>query len=486
MENKTNFFASVESFFLRYKTLITFVLIAFIIFFLNLWMLGRHEFVYDSVGYWEFRKSFIKNGGFQITNFNSSVRGYLLPLILLAISKVGHIVFGDQGELLLIVCESLVYSSFLTLLIPKLFQLIFHRGVGYLSVLLFSLLMIYFWRGYFYYPLTDIPAFIFSCLAVYFILRHFEVWWGGFMAGIFLSGAGSIRPSYQIIIIPMVFWIIYFYVYQRKLSLRQIIVQLSILFIGIVFVYIPQAMVNISNFGIMSPFVQTQRDSGTDLFTQQLIWGIGMQKYETNIGKNYPSASVVFFDKQGEGILFNLGLKSLMFDATRKVSPGNPVTLREYLNIALKYPIEFVCIYLRHLFNGLDVRYDTPYVTNIFSSAYLRQLVNYSIWFLVLSFMIMKLGSAKKSLPKITLLIILCLPALLSIPSAVEVRFMFPLHVLCYVVVAFFVLPALLQLKTQRIKQVVLRFSPYYLIFIVVCFLLSANTYSGLEFLTPK
>ena len=60
---------------------------------------------------------------------------------------------------------------------------------------------------------------------------------------------------------------------------------------------------------------------------------------------------------------------------------------------------------------------------------------------------------------------------------------MLPLHVLCYILVAFFVLPEVLQWAVQDIKRRVIEGLPSYAIFVVICFLLSSSTYMGLEHL---
>lgn len=482
MGNKTNLSNLIRAFLLRYKVIIAFGALALLIYFLDLWMLKHYDFVYDSGGYWFMRTLFIPHSKFRITNFDNPVRSYLFPLILFVVSRIGRAFLDDQLRFL-IICEAIVYSFFLTILIPKLVQTLIGRSLSYVYVWVFSLLAVYFWRGYFYYPLTDIPALIFSCLAVYFSLRYYRAWWGGFVIGIFLGASAVIRPSYQIIVIPFIWWLIIFYSCEARLTVKRTVIQTVIVMIGVISVYIPQIMINSSNFGTYSPFVQTQRVQGTDLFTQQLIWGITVQKYETNIGDSYPIPGVVFFDGQGEKILTDLGLQNLIYVPIDEVIHADPIPLKLYLDIVLKYPIEFVWIYARHLFNGLDLRFDTPYLTDVFASSYFRQLLNYSIWFLAINFVITDFKRIKRSWVKITPIFLLCLPSVLSIPTAIETRFMLPLHVLCYILVAFFVLPEVLRWTVQDIKRRVIEGLPSYAIFVVICFLLSSSTYMGLEHL---
>ena len=79
------------------------------------------------------------------------------------------------------------------------------------------------------------------------------------------------------------------------------------------------------------------------------------------------------------------------------------------------------------------------------------------------------------------LLLILLLPSLVSIPTVVEPRFMLPFYFVAYGIVAFFVLPRFLGLPYKAQAGHLRQHALAYGAFVLICFLLSAATFAGLE-----
>jgi hypothetical protein len=307
-------------------------------------------------------------------------------------------------------------------------------------------------------------------MGAFVIIKFHRYWWQIVFAGLFWGGASLIRPIYAVTLPFFILWSIYYYHKENPIVSRQVIAgRLMALLLGLAIVFFPQLAINKTNWGKTSPFVLTDVD-GAGLFVQQLGWGITIQKYETNIGEAYPSPAVYFFDKQGEGIL----LKSV----------SQPTTLLEYLKLVLNYPLDFLTIYARHLFNGLDIVYNSTYITNVYDSAALRRIINYSLWFLVVMFLgcrpkirVQNLLTSQLILPAI-----FALPAIASIPTAMEVRFMMPLQLMAYGLVAFWILPKFFSKDLIEKKILIRKFLLLYMVFITLCFILSANTYAGLQY----
>jgi len=243
--------------------------------------------------------------------------------------------------------------------------------------------------------------------------------------------------------------------------------------VGLLIVFSPQLLINTTHFGVFSPFVQTQVDS-TNLFLQQLNWGIVIQKYETSIDPDYPSPQVYFLDRQGESILIR-----------SSVSPDTPISLGKYVELLFKYPLDFMSIYLRHIFNGLDIVYNTVYVNNVYDNALHMRLANYSLWFLVVIYIqkyFPNIKARKLLNSQLLLPIIIAMPSLVSIPTAIEVRFMIPISFMAYGLAAFWILPEFFEISLVEKKNMVFKYFVEYIIFVAFCFLLSSNTYMGLEF----
>jgi len=220
------------------------------------------------------------------------------------------------------------------------------------------------------------------------------------------------------------------------------------------------------------------------LFSTQLGWGFDIQKYETNIGNTYSSPQVKFLDPHGESILIRSGYKSIPYTKNGQIGPDIPLTLIEYGGLAIRYPLDFLILYARHFFNGLDIIYNTVYVPNIYAIAFIPRILNYTIWFMAIIFGASKVSSLRlRSLvSQLILPTIIALPAFLSIPVAMEVRFMLPLHFMAYILISFEVLPGFFALNPIRKKEMIFKNIFWYGGYLFLCFLLSANTYMKLQY----
>ena len=464
---------------------VSFLLISPIILYFNL---NTFDFVfyYDSLGYWTHSGEFIKNGMFSFHNYDLPLRSYLFSF-LIGIIKVIARSINLSSYVFYEMVISLVYSFMITVVLPDIVYRLFGKKVGVLQILVFSFLALYFWRGYFFYPLTDLPAFLLVLLGVWILVRFQKEWWIGLLTGCVWGGAVLFRPSYQMSLLPLLVWAWYFYHKEIHLSAQNVAARVLTILAGMILVFGPQIAINLHNYGIFSPFAQTQlyyKYKGNDLFSVQLGWGLNVQKYETNIGSTYPIAEVRFLDPHGENILIRAGYKSEPYSTSGKIGPDTPLKLGQYIELIGQYPLDFLSIYARHFFNGLDIRYDTVYISDIYIKKLLFRLTNYTIWFLVLVYLTRKAWERKISWSnsRFLLPVIFALPALLSVPTAVEVRYMLPLYFMAYALVAFWVLPQFFALDTTGKKKILFKYLLWYSCFIVLCFMLSSNTYMHLEY----
>lgn len=460
---------SLQTFVKQHPFLTSFLIIFPIMLFINLSHPHPFVFYYDSGQYWEFSRYFVKDGAFSLLSFDNPLRGYLFPFLLFSIRKMAFWI-GVADYVFYEVVMSLVYTTFLVIIIPLLVQKLITIKVNFLQIVGFSLLTIFFWKGSFFYPLSDLFAFISMIMGVFLIVKFKGRWWQLLFAGLFWGGAALIRPIYAVTLPFLVLWSLYFYKREDPLVRWQSTAgRLIALIVGLTTVLAPQFAINKINFGVSTPFVLTKVD-GPSLFVQQLNWGIKIQKYETNIGKTYPSASVYFFDKQGENILLK--------------SESQPVTLRDYIILVVNYPLDFLTMYARHLFNGLDVVYNSTYVENVYENGLVIRLLNYSLWFLIINSIgyIHKVKARNILDHKFLFLGISCLPSIMSIPTAIEVRFMLPIQIMAYALVSFWILPKYFSKSKERKAQILRELVLPYITFIVFCFILSANTYAGLQY----
>lgn len=295
------------------------------------------------------------------------------------------------------------------------------------------------------------------------------------LAGILWAAASNIRPAYLIALAPLVAWAFIYHRNVNKYPLKNCVGLLLAVGIGMFIVFAPQFVINATNFNKHTPFVLAEHE-GRNLYLQQLVWGITMQKYETNVGNVYPVPPVRFFDPHGKRLLAQAGF-----------TPGS---LREYIQLVWQYPLDFAVIYARRIFNGLDVTYPSAYTSNILQNAIWIRLLNYSMLFLVLVYLARQ-RIAIKSAYRAVVPFIVILPALVAVPTAIEVRFMLPVFFVIYGIAAYFAIPDFLrQCANQRgqlddknrLISTTIKYLLLYAAFIVVCFMLSVNAFMGLEF----
>lgn len=416
-------------------------------------------FVHDSLHYWNFADSFLEDGDFSITNYSNGLRGYLYPFMLLLIKSLGS-GLGIGSRVFFFICSALYFSLFAIYLIPWAFQTIFRWRIHLWGRAVIALLLFIFWRGHFLYPLTDFPAFTAMLIGIAFLAHSLINKTApalAFFIGFFISAALNIRPAYQlslIVLIPFFFLLLY------KLRIFKALQWTVYLLVGASLVLVPQLRINQTHFQVSSPWVLAHFVDEENLFVKQLFWGLSTQKYETNIGENYPSAAVVYEDP--------------LFDAL-PVNLVRDKTVTGYSKIITRYPQDVAISYFRHFFNGIDIFFPTPYVKNIFVNHTLFSAVNYLIWFLAV-LALFRTELARVDRVQLAGVLALLAPVILAIPLTVEVRFFLPVFILAYGTVAFAIDYPALAASVLANKWTVLRAAVLLILWLLVCFTLSAAT----------
>lgn len=462
-----------------YPELIAFIIVFSLVLWLNLHQDNR-VFYYDAKLYWNLRLQFDQQHTvpFSLLNYNESLRSYLLPLIHYSISKTAAYI-GMRDVIFLECTQAIVFSGMLTILIPRVIKILFEIVTNFWQIIIFSLLVIFFWQGYFYYPLSDFWALFLFIIGVYVLLGHHSTWWGLILVGMSWGGAFLVRPSYAISIIPLFFWVIFYFCKYLNLNLKQSVSKPFAITLGLAAVVLPQLIINIIHFGIFSPMPQAQLRYGGNLFLKQLSWGIETQRYETFVGpkSDYLPGRVLFIDQHGTNILALSGLGPFPIGASDSF-----LSLPDYFLLIVKHPLDFCILYLRHLFNGLDVVYNTPYIYDLYENTIHIRIINYSLWFLSILYVSRSIKTSSILRYQFLLLLIFTLPSILSIPTAIEVRFMLPFYFISYSITAFFILPTYFSFSRKEQIGLLSKYLPLYIAFVLACFLLSANTFADLKY----
>jgi hypothetical protein len=190
---------------------------------------------------------------------------------------------------------------------------------------------------------------------------------------------------------------------------------LGVLVCSVCCVCLPQVLINHHHAGSLSPLPRTEVATvHGDLYLKQLGWGVTMQRYETVVGA--AAGGRPFIDPVGTRLFQQEGRAGF-------------ASLGDYAAFALRHPLDVIAIYVRHLFNGCDLWYSTPYLDDVRDVRADTILVNLAVWLLTLlqCRRFFSLERVRGSLPYALILII---PVITAIPSAVEVRFFWPLHLL--------------------------------------------------------
>lgn len=446
-------------------------IIVFFIFLLHLLTSRNVSFYYDSGNYWSLAEALYNKGNFSLLNYHDYLRGVWFPIILIIPLSVSSILHVDL-IIIIRIFSALYIAFFSAYLIPFLIKRLFPEvSINLWKIVLFSFLIFYFWRDFFSYPLSDFPAIIFLIWSFYFLL--FQKRYIIFFSGIALGLAISIRPIYSISFLPIILFL-YLKITQKTLrkKLLYLCFNFSILIVGFLFISIPQIVVNVNMNNSYSPMTQTQKSPyGKNLYIQQLIWGVTIEKYETNVGTTYPSATVFFKNKIGEHIA--------------KVENAEKInSIGSYISFCLKRPIELVCIYSVHLFNGIDIKNYQAYVFNISYRNYFFSFLNYSILFLSFFFIFLQRKTIFNNVNIRSFFLLMLFPILLVIPTAIETRFFIPFFILIYIIISYLVDYSIVfeYLKSKKRLKILM----FYLIFLLICFVLSNTTYSHIEYLNYK
>jgi hypothetical protein len=185
----------------------------------------------------------------------------------------------------------------------------------------------------------------------------------------------------------------------------------------------PQVAINHNQRGGITPRIPR----AGDIALVQLSGGLIAQRYETYVGppEDYPRAKIVYYDPAGTRVLEDEGA-------------GDKLTsYGEYVRIALGHPLLMTASYTLHLFNGLDVRYPTPYIRDIGYRRWTLSLLGYALVFLAILRLVVP--TARRALGSINWLGVLLLVSATAsaIPAVAEPRFFLPLHALVYMLVCF-------------------------------------------------
>ena len=341
-----------------------------LVYLVHLFASGYDTFYYDSDEYWQAGKLFNDGGGFSLLSYDYEWRGYAIPLLSHVLDSIGG-VLGLGDVTIVKIFGSLLAATLGVVVLPRLARALFpNAALGWERVLALNALLFLYWRDHFDFPLADFPALTAASVGVILLLRGGT--WSYLLAGLSLGLAASMRGNYWFALVAAVAVAALFPLRAWNWKARGAAVGLVL--IGAFVISVPQMLMNHRHHGTWSPSIAIAKE-------QHLIatWlGMRAQKYETYVGPTtgYPLPQVLYLDPSTQRLLEEEGITPV----TRLGRPSFPSNVR-YLELFAEHPITMSASYGRHLFNGLDVKYPTPYIRDLDDRSTLLSLLNYTLLF---------------------------------------------------------------------------------------------------------
>jgi hypothetical protein len=379
---------------------------------------SRKPFYFDSGYYWMLGETFVRHSDFSLLNFASPLRGYLPPLIDHALQGLAD-GFGWSGSTSVKIFNAFLFASIGAILAPRLAMIAWpdqHWGVGR-RVLLVALL-VGFWSGFLNFPLSDFPALAAVLLAFVAVAHPDSPRWT-LLAGIATGAAIDTRPAY-VLLAPLVLILLGWSWFEQR-DREQLVsgrhaICLALAIVGFAVVSLPQSLVSHRYFRTWSFIPGT----AAHLESLQLTEGMNLQLVEGFVGPGHPPL-MRYEDPAGVRVLAG---------EQRHVITG----LGQYVGVVARNPLVMAGLFARHLINGLDERYSTPYIEHLDTGSHRwMRLTGFLLAFLALLRVVWPaarrtLGSSRYRYP-----VALLLTCATSVPSAMETRFLLPINLLIYI-----------------------------------------------------
>ncbi len=381
---------------------------------------AKKPFYFDSGNYWMLGETFVRNGDFALLNFASPLRGYLLPLVDHALQGLAD-GFDWSASTSAKLFNAFVFASIGAILAPALAMIAWpQQRWGLVRRVALAALLVVFWSGFLNFPLSDFPALAAVLLALVAVAHPDSRCWM-LLAGLATGAAIDTRPAY-VLLAPLVLVLLGWAWLERRdreplLSARHATC-LALVLIGFVMIAFPQSLISHRHFRTWS-FVP---GTAAHLESLQLTEGMNLQLVEGYVGSGHPPL-MRYEDPLGQRVLAG--------------ERGRVITgLSQYAGVLARDPLAVAGLFARHLMNGLDERYSTPYIEHLDTGSHRwMRLAGFLLVFFALLRVVWPaarrtLGPSRWRYP-----VALLLAGATSVPSAMETRFLLPAYLLIYVLV---------------------------------------------------
>ena len=420
----------------------------FITFFLVFFTLQKifnikpNQYVHDVSTYYNISKSLFINNRFSLLTIENDFRGFVFPVYLF-ISNFFNWLFNIDTSFYFV--SSLVLSVLFCVYLYLFVELFVDEGYKSINVYVRSIIMIamiiFFFYGLVIWPFTDLYAALLSLIAGMLILYinkknknkfRYVVY---FISGVLIYFTYNIRTIYQVQIISVIFLILIYEIKTKKIknTISSILCYIS----GVLIASIPQIIINFDKYRLLSIWLNNQ-----NLFVFQLNWGLRFSRYATYIGDahKYYYPEMYFFDWTGMKI------------AEQWEILENPLTIKSYILLFFKYPIEYIKVFIKHVVNAIFILFPEQYVQNIDKNLLIYGVISVIVVFLFILIFFVMLNNKKIILSKVVFWVLMILPSLMILFGAVEERFLVLIYIVVYSYICFFDYSSLKNIKDDHLN----------------------------------
>ncbi len=252
---------------------------------------------------------------------------------------------------------ALLAATLGVVVLPRLARALFpNAALGWDRILALNALLFLYWRDHFDFPLADFPALLTASVGVIALLRRTT--WGYAGAGVALGLAASMRGNYWFALVAAL--LVAALLPLRSWSWRTRGAAVGLVLAGALVASLPQVLVNHRHHDTWSP---THPDRQGAEPRSPPGSACTAQKYETYVGppSRLSAAQRVVPRSRDDSVCSRRRASRRSLASADHRFPAASGTSSS----CVEHPITMSASYARHLFNGLDVKYPTPYVRDL-------------------------------------------------------------------------------------------------------------------------
>jgi hypothetical protein len=381
---------------------------------------GEKPFYGDSGEYWKLGSTFTVNGHFSLLNFSSQTRGYALPLITHALQALASTLAWTSSSLAKLF-NVLVFALIGVVLGPALFRTVWPEQTswGLMRRLVLTAIIAVFWSGFLNFPLSDFPALAMGMLALIAVARADSPGWM-LVAGIALALAVNTRTAYLPLLpatVGLVAWTWWEQRGAQHASIGHRALCAGLLLVAFAAVSLPQSLSAHRYYRIWS-FVPgaTAANPAREFFNS----GLKIQSFDTYLGHGFGVALVSTYppgeqlqNEQPHRAIWNMG---------------------QYLGLFASDPLVMGDLFTRHIVNGLDPLYSTPYIENLHNLGRVwGRIAGFLLLFIALLRLLWPTARRRLGRGRLRYLAALSLCCVTTLPLATERRYMLPVYLVGYI-----------------------------------------------------